>query len=87
MVIAFCGHSKYIQNTEDEKRILEILKNKVGDTPSEFFLGEYGAFDLFAYNCAKKFQESNPHAKLIFIPPYLSVQYKKKSTRICPKSI
>ncbi len=77
MIIAFCGHSTYIPNREDEHRVLEILEHRVGDTPSEFFLGEYGNFDRFAYSCAKKFKERHPDTKLIFITPYLSPQYAK----------
>ena len=77
MVIAFCGHSKYIRRSEDEKKVLEILKNRVGDTKSEFFLGEYGNFDSFAYDCSKKFKKNHPDAKLVLITPYLAVESQK----------
>ncbi len=43
-----------------------------------FFLGGYGNFDKFAYDCAKKFKENHMGAKLIFITPYITVtKYKK----------
>ncbi len=81
MIIAFCGHSTYVRNFEDEKKVLEILEHRIGDTPSEFFLGEYGNFDHFAYICAKKYKETHPYVKLIFITPYLTekslIQWKK----------
>ena len=52
MVIAFCGHSNYVENSEDEKRFFEILERRIGSEQADFFLGEYGGFDRFAYNCA-----------------------------------
>ncbi len=77
MIIAFCGHAKYKKSLEDEKKILEILEKRIGNTPCEFFLGEYGDFDCFAYECVKKFKKNHPDIMLVFITPYLSVEYKK----------
>jgi len=70
MKIAFCGHSQYIHNSKDESKVLEILESRVKNEPCEFFLGEYGGFDSFAYSCAKKFKSTHPDALLIFITPY-----------------
>lgn len=72
MVVAFCGHSTYIPNAADEKEVLAVLERVVGDVPCEFFLGEYGSFDSFAYGCAKKYKEKHPASKLFFITPYLN---------------
>ena len=47
MIVAFSGHSQYIRNPLDEKRVLEILEQRVGNMPCDFFLGEYGKFDGF----------------------------------------
>ena len=77
MTIAFCGHSDYIKNSNDEKNILEILESNLKNTTIDFFLGEYGSFDLFAYECAKKFKENHTAVNLIFITPYISEQYQK----------
>ena len=71
MVIVFCGHSNYIQNTNDETNILHVLEVEAGNTPCEIFLGGYGRFDDFALLCAKKFKQRHPNAKLILITPYL----------------
>lgn len=71
MKIAFCGHSGFIQNSCDERKALEILESKVKNEPCEFFLGEYGGFDSFAYSCANKFKSTHQNAKLIFITPYI----------------
>ncbi len=78
MKIAFCGHSKYTKNLTDEKMILKMLETIVNDDYCEFFLGEYGGFDRFAYDCAKKFKENHPKVKLIFITPYISVKHQIK---------
>ncbi len=71
MVIVFCGHSDYFQNTQDEETILNILKREVGNADCEIFLGGYGNFDDFALRCVKKFKQSHPNAKSALITPYL----------------
>ncbi len=70
MIVAFCGHSTYTQHADDDEKILDILENKAHDECVEFYLGEYGFFDNFAYECAKKFQRAHPQSKLIFVTPY-----------------
>lgn len=72
MVIVFCGHSNYIENIQDEVKILNILESEAGDSPCELFLGGYGNFDAFAFRCAKKFRQKHTLSKLIFVTPYLS---------------
>ncbi len=71
MIVAFCGHSDYISSSEDEKKVLEILESRVGGLPCEIFLGEYGFFDSFAFRCAKRYKQTHPAVKLVFITPYL----------------
>ena len=78
MIVAFCGHSEYMGTLEDEKNVLDFLECRVGDESVEFFLGEYGGFDRFAYNCARKYQKKHPVARLVFITPYLSEGFLKK---------
>ena len=77
MVIAFCGHSQYIKNLEDEKLVLEILKKRVANNDVDFLLGEYGGFDNFAYGCVKQFKTLHPKSNLIFVTPYISLEYQK----------
>ena len=71
MIITFCGHSHFTKSEKYEEPLLSILENTVGDTPAEFFLGGYGAFDDFAYACCKKYQSTHPKTKVIYITPYL----------------
>jgi uncharacterized phage-like protein YoqJ len=78
MIITFCGHSDYVPNSSDEQIVMEILDNRVKDTCNEFFLGEYGGFDSFAYRCAKKFKQCYSNSKLVFITPYISSEYQSK---------
>ncbi|MBO5357445.1 MAG: hypothetical protein J6A95_06715 [Clostridia bacterium] len=71
MIITFCGHSDFIRKDEYEQRILDILEKETGDSGAEIYLGEYGAFDSFAYECSKKFQQTHKNVSLVFITPYL----------------
>ena len=71
MVVAFCGHSDYKESSRDGSRVMEILEEYVGDSECELFLGEYGNFDSFAYNCAYRFKQLHPGTKLVFISPYV----------------
>ena len=71
MIVTFCGHRDYITQNGDEEKLLLILEKMVGTAPCEFFLGDYGNFDLFAYHCARKFKEKHATARLVFVTPYL----------------
>jgi len=71
MIVAFCGHSQYISSAADERRILEILSQTVGDGFAEIYLGGYGAFDEFARKCARKYQQTHSNIKLVFVTPYI----------------
>ncbi len=78
MIITFCGHSQYTETKQDEQKILDYLEKTVGNSPAELYLGGYGAFDHFALKCGKKYQETHPNTKLIFITPYIDNSYQKR---------
>ena len=82
MIITFCGHSSYTKSIQDEKRILDVLEKRVGDSLCDFYLGGYGAFDSFAYDCAKKFKKCHPNVKLIFVTPYLDESYNSSKREL-----
>ena len=77
MIITFCGHAQFSKSTEYEKRILAFLEEKVGNQPADFYLGGYGDFDCFAYDCCKKYKETHPAVSLVFVTPYLTLDYQK----------
>ena len=77
MIITFCGHSQFTRTAEYEQKILAFLEEKVGNKPADFYLGGYGSFDAFAYDCCKKYKATHPDASLIFITPYMTVEYQK----------
>ncbi len=77
MIVTFCGHSKYIETREDAQKIISILTEIIGDDHAELYLGGYGSFDAFARRCGKKYQETHPNTKLVFITPYITVDYQK----------
>ena len=41
------------------------------------YLGGYGGFDNFAYDCCKKFKETHSKVSLVFVTPYLTAEYQK----------
>ena len=77
MVVSFFGHRDYPKErvSRDEPILLRLLEDTFGDNEVEFFLGGYGNFDAFAYNCCKKYHETHSNAKLIFVTPYITKSY------------
>ena len=78
MIITFCGHSQYTESAEDEKKIISLLTELIGDRDAELYFGGYGSFDSFARKCGKKYQETHQNTKLIFVTPYITIDYQKK---------
>ena len=81
MIVAFCGHSSYVRAHGDEEKVFSILENKIGTAYCEFFLGEYGEFDSFAYSCAQKFKKTHTNCKLVYITPYNSINHLKNYSK------
>ena len=77
MIVTFCGHADFQKTEEYEKKILDSLEKNVGNKPSDMYLGGYGNFDDFAYNCCKKYKQSHPNVSLVFITPYITAEYQK----------
>lgn len=77
MVVTFCGHAHFSGSEEYEQKILAFLEEKVGDQPADMYLGGYGDFDCFAYDCCNKYKKIHPKVSLIFVTPYLTVEYQK----------
>ena len=77
MIVTFCGHSQYTATGEDEQKILSLLTEIIGDHHAALYLGGYGSFDAFARQCGRKYKESHPNTKLIFVTPYITIDYQK----------
>lgn len=77
MIITFCGHAEFHRTKEHEKKILELLQKYVGDRSADIYLGGYGDFDSLAYDCCKRYKETHSQISLIFITPYITVEYQK----------
>ena len=77
MIVTFCGHAHFSKSEEYEQKILSFLEEKVGDQPADMYLGGYGDFDSFAYDCCKKYKETHPNVLLLFITPYMTVEYQQ----------
>lgn len=77
MIVTFCGHDKFQKSEEYEQKMLTLLEEKIGDQPADIYLGGYGEFDRFAYDCCKKYKETHPDISLVFVTPYLTVDYQR----------
>ena len=77
MIVTFCGHARFSKSEKYEQQILAFLEEKIGDQPADMYLGDYGSFDSFAYDCCKKYKETHPYISLVFITPYLTIDYQK----------
>ena len=77
MIVTFCGHAHFSKAEECEQKLLSFLEEKVGDRSADMYLGGYGGFDGFAYDCCKKYRETHPNVSLVFVTPYLTAEYQK----------
>lgn len=77
MIITFCGHAQFSKSEEYEKKILDFLEAKVGEQFADMYLGGYGDFDSFAYDCCKKYKKTHPNISLVFVTPYLTIDYQR----------
>ena len=77
MIITFCGHSNFLSSVEYEEKILRLLEELVRDSHADIYLGGYGEFDNFAYRCCKKFQQHHKNISIVFITPYITLEYQK----------
>ena len=77
MIVTFCGHSRFSKSEEYEQKILAFLEEKVGDRHADMYLGGYGSFDNFAYDCCKKYKETHTNISLVLVTPYLTIDYQK----------
>ena len=50
--------------------MLALLTELIGEQESELFLGGYGAFDSFAFSCAKAYRRTHTNVKLVLVTPY-----------------
>ena len=71
MIISFCGHSDFCKTAEYEQKMFSLFENLAMDKQVELFLGGYGAFDRFAYECGKQYQKIHADFTLVFVTPYL----------------
>ena len=82
MIVTFCGHANFSGSNEYENKILSFLEDTVGDSVADMYLGGYGGFDEFAYRCCKKYQNTHPNISLVFVTPYLTLDYQRNHLNI-----
>lgn len=77
MIVTFFGHADFCDGGKYEEKVLRILESEIGEREAEIYLGGYGFFDSFAFDCAKKYKGKNPKVQLTFVTPYLTESYQK----------
>ena len=78
MIITSFGHSDFNKAHVFENMVLSILSEIAKDEKIEFFIGGYGSFDFFFYQCCMKFKKIHSNAKVVFVTPYITEDYQKK---------
>ena len=78
MVIAFFGHANFAATDGLAQKMLVILDGILKDGRAEFYLGGYGGFDHFAYQCCKKYKATHPAVSLLLILPYIPTRYRQE---------
>lgn len=53
------------------------MEKQIGDMKAELYLGGYGEFDSFAYQCCKKYKEIHSNVSIVFVTPYITIEYQK----------
>ena len=76
MIISFFGHSKFYESFEYIESVMNFFEAVIGDREVIFYLGGYGDFDEFAYVCCKRYKEAHPNAVLVFVTPYMTLEYQ-----------
>ena len=71
MIITFCGHSNFCKSVIYMPIVLEMLEQMSKDEQIDFYLGGYGRFDEFAYECAATFKQKHANTGIFLITPYL----------------
>ena len=80
MRITFFGHRDFRWTEDIEKEVLDLLDSLI-EGEAEFYLGEYGAFDNFAYACVKKYKEKRGNTRLIMVTPYFHASYQENKLK------
>ncbi len=76
--ITFCGHSFIEDELNVKNKILQIIQQISNNEPVEFYIGEYGRFDILARLSAIEYKKVYPKSKIIFISPYNNSNYIQK---------
>ena len=83
MIVTFCGHADFLKQAEYEEQMLDFLTVNIGNQAADFYLGGYGNFDDFAYDCCRKYQKTHPKVSLVFVTPYLIVKKSNDPLEHC----
>ena len=81
MIIGFCGHADFHSALGYEERMQDLLEKIVGDRKTDMYIGGYGNFDSFAYQCCAEYKKKHPKINIVYITPYLTESALKKGEK------
>lgn len=87
MIVGFFGHSSYFSKDITVEKVVALLEKEINCCDVDFYLGNYGNFDNFAYNVAREYQKRHTNSKLVFITPYLNNARCNDFAKKCDSSI
>ena len=87
MIVSFFGHSSFSPKEGDLERIIALLEKEIKGESVEFYVGRYGGFDRFSFDCAKTYQKPYPNSKIIYVSPYLDMSRFKEFIEKCDGAI
>ena len=75
MIISFFGHANFSCDEQFFIQTVQTLKEIIGESEVEFFVGSYGNFDAFGLRCAKEIKLQKANVKITRVTPYLNKEY------------
>lgn len=75
MKVTFCGSSQLQNKDAVEPWLYELLKDLIRSGADEFYLGDYGAFDLLAARVVQSLKRDFPHIRGFLVLPYLNHRF------------
>ena len=66
MIISFFGHSDFKEDMEKKEEVYKAICSFAQGRAVCFYLGNYGKFDDWAYECAKRYKENFKNSNFKF---------------------
>ena len=79
MIITFCGHRNFVENTDAEERLTALIERYAkGNEKIICYNGGYGNFDYFAAKCVHGLQGEYSNICNCLVLPYIDRQFLER---------